>query len=81
MFQIVQCRDVGSGEVCNQIDESNRIKEAKGLQKMHFKSHLEMVKNHHLDYWDDVDIDMENFTLIAYDAERKVVYTYRVIIR
>lgn len=81
LYRIIQCRDTGEGEICNQVNQSTRIKEARGLQKQMFNSHLDMLYAHEMyDAWAEWDIDQENFVLIAYDYEMKVIYTYRVII-
>lgn len=83
MYKIIQCRTTETGtEKCNQIAETSRIKEARGLQKMHFNSHIEMLARHEFDaYWDDFDINSEDFILIAYNSERKIIYSYRVVIQ
>ena len=40
-----------------------------------------MLARHDFDaYWDDSDVDQDNFVLIAYDSDRKIIYSYRVII-
>lgn len=49
---------------------------------MHFNSHIEMLARHEFDaYWDDFDVNSEDFILIAYNSERKIIYSYRVIIQ
>lgn len=81
MYKIIQCRrtEDQDREWCNQIGETTRIKEARGLVKMNFHSHLEIVSKHEFDiYWDDYSLDEENFTLIGYNSDRKIIYSYKV---
>lgn len=81
MYKIIQCRSTeGSPERCNQLNETGRIKEARGLQKMQFNSHLEMLYTHEMyEYWDEWDVDFDIFMLTAF-VGTKMVYSYRVVI-
>ena len=80
MYKIIQCRSVeGYPEVCNQVDETNRIKEARGLLKMQFNSHIDNLYRHEMYvYWDRWELDEDKLTFVAYDGNR-VIYSYRVV--
>lgn len=79
--RIIQCRSVyGKKEECNQIDGSARIKEARGLQKMHFNSHLEMLYHHEMyELWSEWEVFEDEFTLLGYDSDHNIIYSYKVI--
>jgi hypothetical protein len=81
VYKIIQCRTTASGERCNTLNETNRIKEARGLQKMQFNSHLEMLYNHEMyESWHEWEVNESDFTFRAFDIDYNLVYAYRVII-
>lgn len=48
---------------------------------MQFDSHLKTIFNHDMyEDWDEWDIDLDDCVLIAYNPERQIIYSYRVII-
>lgn len=46
---------------------------------MQFDSHLDMLMKHEMyEYWDEWDINEDDFILMAFDRQGNMIYYYRV---
>ena len=59
----------------------NRIKEARGMAKTHFVSHMDMMTRHeYLKYWDDYEISEEQLWIACADRQGLCYYVgYEVV--
>jgi len=75
MYLIIQSKWIrGSSQNGERLVNScSRLREARGLVRHHFKSHLEMVMKHM--YWDDFDLSEEECWIVLADEEGIFYYS------